>query len=142
MRIFYSLIAAVILCVFAQGVQAAENGRYTVMGAGSGSCGRWIEARREGPLGADRYVEWVEGYLTSFNAWDDPNDSDILDGTDIEGVEASIDNYCKKHPLSPIAEASANVISEVAERRIDEAKAQIAAQAHQRSTAGKSGEKK
>jgi hypothetical protein len=105
------ILAAVAVILFAGTAGAADNGNYTAMGWGNGSCGSWTAARRT-PQGmqARGNGEWVLGFLSGAGAMGLSQGYDPLHGTDPEGVLAWVDNYCRDHPLESIAEAASAFI--------------------------------
>ena len=103
---FRKLVLAVLLACFASpALGADENGRYTVLGSGINSCGKWTEARKEKALDGIIDTSWVNGYLTAYNIYT-PGINDITKNIDLEGWAAWIDNYCISNPLNNITNAS------------------------------------
>lgn len=80
---------------------------YTAMGSGTSSCGQW-QADRRNTTSVNSLIKqaWVVGFLSGVGYIGASGDNP-LDGTDLEGVTAWIDNYCTSHPLEMIAGAAA-----------------------------------
>jgi hypothetical protein len=89
----------------ATGHPQANNTSYIIHGAGNGSCGRWLEARK-----AEReisYVAWIQGYLTASErslAVDrfKKRTSATMRETDADGIRAFADKTCSEQPLIQI----------------------------------------
>jgi hypothetical protein len=79
------------------------QGRITVLGSGTISCGNWLELRRAdqaGPVG-----NWTNGYLTGRQDGASMRLTDSQTG-DFAGRNAWIDQYCQSHPIDELLEAS------------------------------------
>lgn len=94
MRAFALLV---LLAVVLPGPAEAFN----LIGQGTQSCGTWTATRRAGK--AFGFEQWVLGFLSGVG-WIGPDDPML--GTDAEGVWAWIDNYCRAHPIDPLANAA------------------------------------
>jgi hypothetical protein len=57
--------------------------------------------------------QWVAGYLSGLNL---KSDFDGVAGTDFNGLMAWIDNYCRSHPLDPVATAAFKLMDELQSR--------------------------
>jgi len=112
-KISVGIAIAILLVTPASG---AEKGKYVALGAGAISCGGWTEERRARSDMAFSYMQWVAGYFTSYNEWDDPHETNILANTNIDSVGASMDNYCAAHPLDTVADAASSVLVEIYQR--------------------------
>ena len=102
MRCFLAL--ALILDV-ASMTGAANGAGSNTIGAGTASCGTWIEARRERiSVGAE---QWIFGFLSGvgFMGIGDARRINPLSGVDGKAVLAWIDNYCRAHPADNITTA-------------------------------------
>jgi hypothetical protein len=103
------VMVAVIILVNASPA-AAQEGR-SVIGAGTvNSCGQWTSRSRSG---GDILSQWVAGYLSGLNL---KSDFDGVAGTDFNGLVAWIDNYCRSHPLDPVATAAFKLMDELQSR--------------------------
>ena len=81
-------------------------GSFTAYGPTKQSCGTWTSAS-----GADREILrwWMLGFITGAG-W---QRSVPLTDTDPKGIEAWTDQYCKEHPLVPIAKAAIDLATEL-----------------------------
>ena len=93
-----------------------EQGQYSILGAGTNSCGEWTKARA-GDQDWNQLIitAWVLGYLTAVNEYA-PGSDDITGNTDIEGLRAWLDNYCSQHSLEIIANAAQKLVKELRQR--------------------------
>jgi hypothetical protein len=81
-----------------------RTGYYAVVGVGNKSCGSYVDARRHDD---DLYYgAWLGGYLTAKN-YDVDGLNNLIEGTDLNGVELWIENYCKSRPTATFAGAVA-----------------------------------
>ena len=71
---------------------------YSIMGAGTQSCGKYLEDRDGGTRGSLRYMNWLGGYFTAYNLYE-PNTYDISGDHDLPALMAWLDKYCREHPL-------------------------------------------
>ena len=92
---------------------AAADGTYTILGAGTKSCGAWTDARRASGVEEYTYVAWIQGYITEANGF---ISGDLTAGTDVEGIKAWVDNYCAAHPLDDLASAASALVGELVTR--------------------------
>ena len=102
-----AVLTTVMLCI--AGVANAKE--IMVFGAGSNSCGNWL---KDGGSVTER--AWLQGYITSYNQWKLQVDDDVAKSTDASGMFAWMNNYCRSHPLDPIANAAAVLIVELVVR--------------------------
>ncbi|RWB27531.1 MAG: hypothetical protein EOQ43_26905 [Mesorhizobium sp.] len=83
----------------------AQAQEYTVLGAGNQSCGSWVKKTTTRNFS----LSWVLGFITAMNATEaivtgkDPN---VTEGTDANGVELWITNYCSANPLKTVSDAT------------------------------------
>ncbi len=87
-----------------------------IWGQGTNSCGRWLEERKKDSLESATLTVWVVGFLTAYNVYVAPS-GDVLEGTDVDGAVAWIDNYCTAHPLETVASASEALVRALAPKR-------------------------
>ncbi|WP_176481650.1 hypothetical protein [Pseudomonas sp. HAR-UPW-AIA-41] len=71
-----------------------------IKGAGAGSCGEWVEERRENTYHAT--LHWIQGFLSAYNAYvySGTNPDGVFGGADYKAIAVWMDNYCQKNPLS------------------------------------------
>jgi hypothetical protein len=92
-----------------------NDGRFTILGEGTTSCGSWLQQRKS-ELWRNE-AAWVLGYLTAFNKMVWKGGSNIAAGTDPAGIEAWLDTYCGAHPLETIEAATQALTTELLKRR-------------------------
>jgi hypothetical protein len=92
--------------------QVSASPRYLI-GAGTASCGAWLEAR----WGAHAVGKesWVLGYVSGANVWSG-HDYDFLAAHDAPALFAWLDGYCLQHPLETLADATNDLIRDLAKR--------------------------
>ena len=84
-----------------------------VLGQGNISCSSWVESRgNDNPLAATR-TAWVLGFITAFNQYRIKPQADVSGGKNTEVLMARIDDYCKRHPLDNLYNASAALVDEL-----------------------------
>jgi hypothetical protein len=93
----------------------SSDGRFTILGEGSTSCGTWLQQRRSGHWLT--LAAWVLGYLTAYNQMVWKGGSNIAAGTDTDGIEAWLDGYCIRHTLDNISTATEALTIELVQRR-------------------------
>lgn len=80
---------------------------------GYASCGKYLEARAKCKKGncmkANYFNQWLDGYLTAFDEVE-PNTVDIAAGQDLYSLDLWLENYCKRHPLKPIYDATKQLV--------------------------------
>jgi hypothetical protein len=98
-------------CLGSFGALSQEKKAPVVLGVGSKSCGSWTQVRRAGGVMAGNYESWIAGFLSGSNSIISGElKVDILEQqtklADAQDINVWIDNYCKSHPMVPIAEAA------------------------------------
>jgi hypothetical protein len=104
------IIAVMLTCMVTPALGADASGNYSVLGHGTKSCGWWTTTRNNGDLQSLDAAIWVGGFITAYNLFT-PGVYDITEGTDFEGRNAWIDNYCATNPLDSIADAAAGLMA-------------------------------
>ena len=103
------IVAAVI--VGAMATAQAQDGKVVIIPHRDGfSCGKWTNAPKRTPE-REIYEKWVLGYLSGINV--EHTGPDFLRDRDTDGMKAWIDNYCRRNPLHPIAQAVAELIKDL-----------------------------
>jgi hypothetical protein len=106
-------IAAIILALLAYSphafAAADKTGSIVVLGYGLSSCGTWTADHTSKASSSFPEDQWVLGYVTSFNAWNDGT-SNISGDTDNTGLLEWVSNYCAQYPLNSISQASASLM--------------------------------
>jgi hypothetical protein len=78
----------------------AEEYPLIIYGAGTSSCGKWLEERRSGQDHGS--IMWLLGYLTAIG----DQTRFRLKATDVHAVKAWTDQYCAEKPLSSVLDAA------------------------------------
>ncbi|MDD1450855.1 hypothetical protein NHF48_007550 [Sphingomonas sp. H160509] len=88
-------------------------------GPGVQSCGHWTQVRRDGGIDNATMQTWLAGFISGQNAVLSATNSitNILEGSDIPGANAWVDNYCAAHPLAPLSEAALKLSVVLFQRR-------------------------
>jgi hypothetical protein len=94
--------------------QALGAYRY-LMGAGTSSCGAWLEARKSRGWKDIEMKTWVMGYVSGANVWSGL-DYDFLAAPDAPALYAWLDGYCPQHPLETLNLATDALIHDLAKR--------------------------
>lgn len=95
-------------------IAAAEPTQIQIIGAGTNSCGAFMDTRSQ-PLSRGIYIQWLAGFLTEFNITNRQGILDAMGHTDKAGLEAWLDGYCSAHPLIPFATASEALLVELSD---------------------------
>ncbi len=84
----------------------------TLKGAGTGSCGEWLQDRKEN-YGAK--LHWLQGFLSAYNyyAYSGNNTQGIFATADHNAIAAWMDNYCRENPLNSPADGAIELIKEL-----------------------------
>ena len=122
MRRILATLAVVVALLFSAGAAwKAEAGEYKILGPGNKSCGAWIAESKKQALLYYQNSGWVLGYISAFNTWGPlekkPGVSHISKGTDVDGLFAWIDNWCRANPLDWISDASVALIKQLIKRK-------------------------
>ena len=104
------IVAAMLTCMVTPALGADANGQFRTYGEGDlSSCGAWTAERKKESTKQQYFYAWVDGYISAYNNYT-PGVFDIGKGTDSEGRDAWIDNYCAVHPLEAISTAVQDLI--------------------------------
>ncbi|MDH4554791.1 hypothetical protein E8F11_06305 [Pseudomonas sp. BN417] len=85
-------------------VHAADsNGMFNVQGLGNHSCGKFIEAANQANNQSNwsswnNYASYTAGYITGLNEYLNST-HDLMRSTDMDGVMAYIEKFCRENPL-------------------------------------------
>ncbi len=111
-------LAAVCLATAAASVSRADDGEggFRVFGAGTLTCQRWLEDRRQKNPSASQSEMWVAGYLTAYNQFVH-KEFDVTDRYDGEYVLNWIDEYCRKRPPNKLVIAARDLVQTLRRRR-------------------------
>jgi hypothetical protein len=104
------------ICLLLGCVVGSAQGKYTVYGHGTQSCGAWSAAgtavRDRDPLGASKRYEqeaWILGFISGAGY----ANASVLRKTDSSGTVAWMDTYCAAHPLDSIGTAAEKLFNEL-----------------------------
>lgn len=102
-------IIALTLIIISSTVASAGE----IKGAGAGSCGEWVEDRKDGNWNPQ--IHWVQGYISSYNVYvyRGKNPNGIFGNAGYKALAVWLDNYCSKNPLSSPASGMPELISEL-----------------------------
>jgi hypothetical protein len=93
--------------------QTAYAQGFTILGAGTASCGKWTENLADRDIDSI-FISWILGYLSAYDensaAFSRP---DFLSGRDYAGIAAWARNYCLAHPLDTILKAASMLRQEL-----------------------------
>jgi hypothetical protein len=81
-----------------------------VIGLTGFSCGKWVNTPKK-TAQHQALEHWVTGYLSGINM--ESAGVDFLQGRDIDGLTAWIDNYCSRNPLHAITQALFELVKEL-----------------------------
>jgi len=85
-------------------------------GAGSKTCGAYLESRRIPNKGTDyQYAQWTLGFISGFNAT--TKGPQIDEHRSIETVLAYLDKYCRENPLHAMPAAVVKLIDTSPKRK-------------------------
>jgi hypothetical protein len=91
-----TILAAVILCLWASGALAADDG-FTAFGVGLDSCATWLSNRTYEYIGG----EWILGFWSGLNAAH-PNESVVGKDSDSAGLIAEVKRVCETRPTDKL----------------------------------------
>jgi hypothetical protein len=89
-------------------MQAHAEDKAIMIGAGSVSCGYWIEVRNQTSL-HHQLRQWVLGFISGANCYTEGKQATPQDQA---AVAAFIDQYCKNNPLHVLSMAAVAVVQE------------------------------
>jgi hypothetical protein len=105
------VVVLALLMLTAETATATEHG--WISGAGTLSCGGWIQARHLGEPADMVIVAWTQGYLTAFSLNLEAGGAAPLRYIDQYAVKAWLDKYCAQNPLKRILDAATALASEL-----------------------------
>jgi hypothetical protein len=73
---------------------SAQAQTYVSLGYGGVSCTTWSSRK---VIEGKTYEAWMLGYISSYNAYVFKG-SNVVEGSDVDGLRTWIDGYCKEHP--------------------------------------------
>lgn len=100
------VIVVAVLLAFAAGVALEARRQYAVFGAGTTSCGTWLENRGLSDHALWRMQQqWVLGWLSATGHY-----RVRLKDTDAAAVAAWLDRYCAANPLESLDKAAPSLV--------------------------------
>jgi hypothetical protein len=98
------------------GYVAHAQGDFRILGAGTVSCGGWLEEREKNSDVWIQMSDWVNGFLTGVQVGGQrPLTAEQT--RDVAGRSAWLDNYCRSKPLDDLSSASAALFVELLRRK-------------------------
>lgn len=76
---------------------ATQDGKFAVEGPGQAACSRVLQARETKPQEFDRYIGFVEGYLSAANRYE-PNTFDLTPWHSPQALSLILTTHCEKNP--------------------------------------------
>lgn len=99
------------------GTAADAKGQFGVRGAGLVSCGLYVKAREARSEVYDVVAGWMDGYITGVNQYaDDTYDAASFEGTEL--LAAMVNEYCKKHPDTPVFPVVNSLVKQFLKNRL------------------------
>lgn len=95
------LAAIISLALCGSGWAKDDKGNYIILGAGTLSCGGWLEKRAKGGWESRLLLEWFHGYISSHNEYVE-GVANVIEGVGIDSINAWIDGHCQNHPLDDL----------------------------------------
>jgi hypothetical protein len=103
---YFPAIVFLILCGV---VSEARANKVTVYGAGTSSCGKWLESISD--IDARNFsTSWLLGWVSAAENY---NEVDLRE-TDAAATKAWVHNYCHAHPLDTLFVAAAALVNALA----------------------------
>jgi len=106
-------------------VNANDNNKFTIKGAGAVSCQQYISAVVENQARLVSFVGWLEGYLSFYNE-STVNTVDIAPWQSSEYLSKALFAHCKKKPELPFFTAVKYMIAALKEQRLESASEMVA----------------
>jgi len=98
---------AVIALMFLTGASVtltAHASEVTTYGAGLKSCVAYLDARQQQNTDEVAFVEWLSGYASGVNSTSN-HTNNILGDANLKEAVYRLGNYCRAHPVTPVAVA-------------------------------------
>ena len=100
--------------VLAASVEDASAEKRIFFGDGANSCRAWTDARAQHPQGVRLLEEWVLGFVSGANIYDDS--PEMLKQMDERAIFAWIDDYCRAHAVERVDDAAFELMQELLRR--------------------------
>ena len=110
------LLLAILLFSFSVNAFSGE-----IKGAGAATCGEWLEARKDNTVSELVLKSWILGFISSYNhyVYSGSNPDGIFGSTDVNGLPAWMDKYCRENPLNSVYDGTVPLIDELRHRAGD-----------------------
>src|ERR1700722_1186323 len=98
---------AVIASIFLTGAGVAltaHASEVTTYGAGLKTCATYLDARQQQDTDEVAFVEWFSGYASGVNSTSN-HTNNILGDANLKEAVYRLGNYCRAHPVTPVAAA-------------------------------------
>jgi len=82
----------------------ADDDKVLMTGAGSTSCGQYLEFKQEGEMFGNAYFSWAQGFMSAVNL-NFLSEGNTTDLSDIAGQDKWLENYCNENPLETYSAA-------------------------------------
>ena len=108
-----ALILSFITIIFSHTLYAEDKG-FITMGAGSKTCGKYLDYMENDTDGTNKIIfnQYVYGIATGISIQLN-NRTDPLKGSSINDAQRWIKNYCKDHPLKLYVNAVKDLLNEL-----------------------------
>src|SRR5882724_3407123 len=103
-----SVIAAMLLIAACMALTAHAS-EVTTYGAGLKSCETYLNARERQNEDEVAFVEWFSGYASGVNSTSN-HTNNILGNANLKEAVYRLGNYCRAHPVTPVAVALAVLV--------------------------------
>jgi hypothetical protein len=107
-------VALLSVCV-ASAVAADKSGTYTIFSMGTKSCGEVVSQFKEDGQEKWNNSVWIAGYLTAINQYV-VKQKKIAAGTEPEGWNLWVNNYCAENPLDSLADAANALVKKLSKK--------------------------
>src|SRR5258708_26140530 len=101
---YWRAVIASMLLIGVGAAPAAHASEVTTYGAGLKSCVAYLDAREQQNADEVAFVEWLSGYVSGVNETSNHTNS-ILGNTNLKEAVYRLGNYCRAHPVTPVAVA-------------------------------------
>ncbi|MDD3608284.1 MAG: hypothetical protein PHI49_00860 [Halothiobacillaceae bacterium] len=82
------------------------NEGYVAIGEGTRSCLEFVQTRGKGGINEQRFITWLEGYLSAVNLTTD-NTWSILGARDLRYALNWLEGHCRQNPTQAFSDAAA-----------------------------------
>jgi hypothetical protein len=119
MKLRWGMVGVLLVAAYPAG--ALGDHVAAIGGAGNDTCAAWVQDRSAGSESArqasQRRLEWVSGFFSAINVFDEPSGSLHGGIDDRDGMVGWIDNYCRAHPNDPVWLAAADLVLDLRNKK-------------------------